>query len=219
MATVLGWILMLAPLALPLLKKVLPKILGKFGGLMGGLMGGATVGGTVAKTGILATIIGFLGTIVSWLKRFPAWLKTLFAVGGVLHWLRVVVVYLLCVVKTPVLLGIMLVTSAIFPTFIEKIFLVVGAVCLRLFLWFFKMGKGVLMGAFGSAGSGGDSALDEFRDAVLGSFDELPPCMVDIMGYLHLVEDLGIIVTTAAILALVSVFRIVYGGFITDRLR
>lgn len=219
MATVLGWILMLAPLALPLLKKVLPKILGKLGALMGGLMGGAAAGGTVAKAGVLATIVGFLGSIFSWLKRFPAWLKTLFAVGGVLHWLRVVVVYLLCVVKTPVLLGIMLVTSAVFPTFIEKIFLVVGAVCLRLFLWFFKLGKSVLLGALDSAGTGGDSALDEFREAVLGSFDELPPCMVDIMGYLHLVEDLGLIVTTAAILALVSVFRIVYGGFITDRLK
>ena len=215
MATVLGWILMLAPLALPLLKKVLPKILGKFGGLMGGLMGGSAVGGTVAKAGILATIVGFLGSIVSWLKRFPAWLKPLFATGGSLYFIRAIVMYLLNIVKTPVLLGIMLVTSAIFPTFVEKIFLVVGAVCLRIFLWFFKMGKGVLLGALGSAGSGGDSALDEFRDTVLGSFDELPPCMVDIMGYLHLVEDLGLIVTTAAILALVSVFRIVYGGFIT----
>lgn len=216
MGTVIGWILMLAPLLLPLLKKVLPKLFTKLGVLLGGLLGGAAVGG---KVGVFAKIVGALAFLFSWLKRFPGWLKGLFAVGGVLHFLRVIVVYLLCVVKTPILLLIMLVTSAFFPTFVEKIFLVVGSVVLRIFLWFFKLGKNVFLTALEDAGSDGGSAVDEFRDAVLTSFDELPPCMVEIMGYLHLVEDLGIIVTTATILALVSVFRIVYGGFITDRLK
>lgn len=217
MATVIGWILMLAPLLLPLLKKVFPKLVGKLSVFLGGLLGGAAVGG--GKVGVLAKIVGAVGFVVSWLKRFPTWLKGLFAVGGILHWLRVVVVYLLCVVKTPILLCIMLVTSAFFPTFVEKLFLVVGSVVLRIFLWIFKLGKNVFLGAMDQAGSGGSNAIDEFRDTILGSFDELPPCMVEIMGYLHLVEDLGIIVTTATILALVSVFRIVYGGFITDKLR
>ena len=213
MATVIGWLLMILPFVLPLLKKVLPKLFLKLGALIGGLLGGSAAG--AAKVGVLATVVGFLAKIVSWLSRFPAWLKGLFAAGGAMAWASPFFLFLLNLAKTPILLGIMFVVSSIFPTFIEKIFLVVGAVCLRMFLWIFKLGKGVFVGALNQAGSSGGSVVDEFRDSVLNSFDELPPCMVEIMGYLHLVEDLGLIVTTAALLAIVSVFKIVYGGFFT----
>ena len=67
------------------------------------------------------------------------------------------------------------------------------------------------MGAMQSAGSDGGNAIDEFRDAILGSFDEFPPCMIQTMGYLHLVEDLGIVFTCISVLVIVSVFKTVYG--------
>ena len=87
----------------------------------------------------------------------------------------------------------------------------VGAVSLKIFLFFFKIGKNIVTGAIHTAGENGGDALDEFRDMILGSFDELPPCMIQTMGYLHLVEDLGIFMTTMSILIIVSVFRMVYG--------
>ena len=219
MATAIGWLLTLGPLVFALLKKVIPKLLPKIQALLGGLLGSGA-GSAVTRGGILGAVGLFLSRIWGWLQRFPAWLKTLFAVGGTLHFVRNILIFLLNFAKTPILLGIALVTSSIFPTFVEKIFLVVGAVVLHIFLFVFKLGKNVFLGALNEAGaSGTGGVLDEFRDSVMGSFDALPPCMVDIMGYLHLVEDLGLIITTATLLALVSVFRIVYGGFLTDKLK
>lgn len=203
MATAIGWILTLGPVLLAIFKKVLPKLLPKIGTLINALL---------AKGGVFAIVVGLVTKIWGWLSRFPLFLKGLFGAGGLLFFVRPFLEFLLKMFKTPILLGIALVVSSIFPTFIEKIFLVVGAVALRIFIWIFKLGKGVFVGALNQAGSGGSPALDEFRDSVLGSFDELPPCMVDVMGYLHLVEDLGLILTTAMLLALVSLFRIVYGG-------
>lgn len=76
----------------------------------------------------------------------------------------------------------------------------------------FKIGKAAFLGA---AGPGTGGAIDQFREAILGSFDDLPVCMVQVMGYIHFIEDLGIIVSTVTLLVVVSVFRVVYGNFIT----
>lgn len=225
----IGWVLTLGPIIFALLRRFLPKLFSKLGGKVKGLTGNAEglgpVGGTLvgadvllsstaAKTGAIGLIVVILGRIWSWCSRFTGWFKALFATGGTLAFIRPCLEFILGVFKTPILLMISLVTSVIFPTILEKIFLTVGAVVLHIFLWVFKMGKNVFLGAMQSAGSDGGSAVDEFRNAVLDSFDALPPCMVEIFGYLHLIEDLGLIVTTAGLIALVSVFRIVYGSFI-----
>lgn len=228
MMAVIGWVLTLGPIVFALLKRFLPKLFTRFGGKVKGLTGNADglgpVGGTLvgadillsstaAKTGAVGLIVVILGRIWSWCSKFTGWFKGLFAVGGTLAFIRPILEFLVGCFKTPILLVISLVTSVIFPTILEKIFLTVGAVCLHIFLWIFKVGKSVFLNSLQNAGTGGTNAVDEFRDAVLTSFDELPSCMVEVLGYLHLVEDLGLIVSTAVLLALVSVFRIVYGSF------
>lgn len=225
MAQVIGWCIMLFPIVKALLTKVIPKLLSRFRGVgrnltgnAAGLGGGALVLGDLAlgdalkKGGAIGAIFLLLTRIWAWLGRFPAFLKGLFATGGVLYFLRPFFEFIVGLFKTPVLVFLALVTSAFFPTILEKIFLVTGAVCLKIFLFFFKIGKQAFIGAVNSAGDGG-GIVDEFRDAVLGSFDELPTCMIQTMGYIHFIEDLGMIVTTASLLAIVSAFRIVYGAF------
>lgn len=229
MVALIGWVLTLGPIIFALLKKFLPKLFSRLGGKAKGLTGNAEglgpVGGTLvgadvllsstaAKTGVMGLIVVILGRIWSWCSRFTGWFKGLFAAGGTLAFIRPVLEFMLGCFKTPILLAISLVTSVIFPTILEKIFLTVGAVVMHIFLWVFKLGKNVFLGAMSKAGSDGGSAVSEFQNAVLSSFDELPPCMVEVLGYLHLIEDLGLIVTTATLIALVSVFRIVYGSFV-----
>lgn len=188
MGAVIGWVITLAPLIWVVLKKAVPWFLTRYAG----------------KLAFLSIITGFL-------SRIPTFLKGLFAGGGALYFFRPVFEFIIGIFKYPILLFMTLVISSFFPTILEKLFLVVGSVCLKIFLFFFKIGKKAFMGAVQNSDGGG--VVDEFRDAVLGSFDELPQCMVQTMGYIHLIEDLGMIVTTAALLAIVSAFRIVYGAF------
>lgn len=225
MLTAISWIVLLAPIIKALITKVLPKLFARIRGVGGkltgnaeGLGGGALVLGDLAlgeslkQTGAIGAVLLMLTRIWGWLGRFPAFLKGLFAEGGALGFLRPLLEFIVGMFKTPVLMFFSLVVSSMFPTILEKIFLVVGAVGMKIFLYFFKIGKTVFTSTLESAGGEG-GVVDEFRDAVLGSFDELPPCMINVMGYLHVIEDLGMIVTTATLILLVSVFRVVYGSF------
>lgn len=216
MFTVIGWIIMLAPIIKSLLTKLIPWIARKFGGGFKSILGnggvlvvGESIGSTVTKVGIGGTIVATLAKIWAWLGRFPGWLKSLFAAGGMLGFIRPFLEFLVHFAKTPVLLFFSLVLSAFFPTILEKIFLVFGAVALKIFLFFFKIGKKAFLASVAQEGG----AVDEFRQAVLGSFDELPQPMLDVMGYLHFIEDLGMIIATVSLLAVVSAFRVVYGAF------
>lgn len=215
MASVVGWIIILGPLLLKLGSKLLPK-LGKGVKKVGGEGGpwiapGTTIGSMFAHSGLLGVIIFLLARMWGWLSKFPGWLKVLFGTGGKLYFIHRFFLWIVTVFKNPIILVASLVTSVIFPTIIEKVFLCVGAVVLKIFMFFFKIGKAAFMGAMQTAGSGGGNAIDEFRDAILGSFDEFPPCMIQTMGYLHLVEDLGIVITCISVLVIVSVFKTVYG--------
>lgn len=215
MSAVVGWLIILGPLLLKLGSKLLPKI-GKGVSKVGGKGGpwiapGTTIGSTYAHSGLLGVIIFFLARMWGWLSKFPGWLKTLFGEGGKLYFIHRFFLWVVTFFKNPIILVASLVTSVIFPTILEKIFLCVGAVVLKIFMFFFKIGKSAFMGAMRTAAQDGGNALDEFRDAILGSFDELPPCMIQVMGYLHLVEDLGIIMTCISVLIIVSVFKTVYG--------
>lgn len=226
MATIIGWGLILFPLIKALLIKVIPKLIARFRGVgrnltgnaagLGGstiLLGDLALGEAIKNGGALGAIFFILTRIWGWLGRFPAFLKTLFASGGALYFLRPALEFIVGLFKTPILVFLSLVTSAFFPTILEKVFLVTGAVCLKIFLLFFKIGKKAFLGAVNNIEGGGGGVVDEFREAVLGSFDVLPQCMIQTMGYIHFIEDLGMIVTTAALLAIVSAFRVVYGAF------
>lgn len=225
MLTVISWLLLLAPIIKALVVKVFPKILGRMRGVGGKLTGNAeglgggtlvlgdlALGESIKQTGAIGAVLLILTRIWGWLGRFPAFLKGLFDAGGALGFLRPILEFIVGMFKTPVLVFISLLVSSFFPTILEKIFLVVGAVGMKIFLYFFKIGKNIFTAALEDAGSEG-GVVDEFRDAVLGSFDELPPCMVNVMGYVHLIENIGMLVTTATLILLVSVFRVVYGTF------
>lgn len=225
MLTAIGWIIMLFPIIKAFFVKVLPKLLSKLRGVGGkitgnaeGLGGGALVLGDLAlgeaiqKTGLLGAIFILVTRIWGWLGRFPAFIKSLFDVGGVLAFFRPALEFLVGMFKTPVLVFMSLFVSSLFPNILEKFFLLVGAVAMKVFLFFFKLGKNVFSHAAQDIGTEG-GVVDEFRSAVLDSFDQLPHCMVDVMGYVHLLENLGLIVSTAVLLLVVSVFRIVYGSF------
>lgn len=226
MITVISWLVLLAPLLKAFFTRVVPKLLSKIRGVGGkltgnaeGLGGGTTVLGDLAlgeslrQTGAVGAILLILTRIWAWLSRFPAFLKGLFDTGGFLGFLRPMLEFIVGMFKTPILVFFSLLMSAFFPTILEKIFLLVGAVGMKIFLYFFKIGKNVFTNTLSSMSQGGNGPLNEFQDAVLGSFDQLPPCFVDVMGYVHLLENLGMIVTTATLILLVSVFRVVYGSF------
>lgn len=210
MATVIATLLTLLPLLIPLFQRLAPKILPKLAGLFGA--GTLVAGGSmVAKGGAIAGIVAILSKIWGFLGRFPKFLVGLFAFGGKLYWFRGVLEFLLLVFKSPVVLLIGLVTSSIFPGILEKIFLVVGAAVMHIFVFLFGIAKKLFMKM--SASEGGSPALDEFREAVYNSFSSLPPCMVKTMGYVHFVEDLGLITTCMMLILTVSIFRVMFGAY------
>ena len=56
--------------------------------------------------------------------------------------------------------------------------------------------------------------MAELQQIMGESIDSLPPCIVDIMGYMHFVEDVGMLITTAVFIGiynLVTYFFFRYG--------
>ena len=210
MATVVATLLTLLPLLIPLFQRLAPKILPKLAGLFGArtLVAG---GSMVAKGGAVAGILTILSKIWGFLGRFPKFLVGLFAFGGKLYWIRGVLEFLLLVFKSPVVRLIGLVTSSLFPGILEKIFLVVGSAVMHIFIFLFGIAKKMFMNM--SSAEGGSPALDEFRDAMYSSFSSLPPCMVKVMGYIHFVENLGLITTCMMLILTVSIFRVMFGAY------
>lgn len=207
MGTLIATLLTILPLLLPLLGKILPKIAPK----LGGLFGGAVAGSAVAKGGFFAGVLAFLSRIWSVIGRFPKWLVGLFAAGGKLYFIRAALEFILVAFRSPVVLFFGLLSSAFFPTIIEKFFLLVGAAVMHIFVFFFGICKRLFTEM--SAAEGGSPAIDEFKNAVLSSFNDLPPCFVSTMGYVHFLEDLGMIVTCMALILTISIFRVMFGAF------
>lgn len=204
MGSIISVLVLALPFIRPALTKFLPWLMKK----------GVTVFGKgAAKGGIIGAILAGIQKIGSLFGRFPKFLIGLFGAGGSLYWLTEIIMFIAGAFKTPVLLFATLVLSSFFPTILEKIFLLVGAISLKFLLLIIKIGKNAMSKL--SASEGGSAAMDEFKQAVLGSFDELPPCFVDMMGYVHFLECLGMIVMTAMFVTVVLLVRTVYGGFIT----
>lgn len=207
MGTLLATLLTLLPLLLPLFGKILPKIAPK----IGGLFGGAVAGSAVAKGGFFAGVLALLSRIWGVVGRFPKWLVSLFATGGKLYFIRAALEFILVIFKSPIVLFFGLLTSAFFPTILEKLFLLIGAAVMHIFVFFFGICKKLFLDL--SASEGGAGAIDEFKNAVLGSFQDLPPCFVKTMGYVYFLEDLGMIVSCMALILTISIFRVMFGAF------
>ena len=207
MGALVSTLMVLSPLLIRILTRIAPKILPKFGGLFGG----AAAGSALARGGFFGGLIALISKVWGWLGRFPAWLVGLFAVGGRLYFIRAALEYILLVFKSPIVLFFGLLGSAFFPTILEKFFLLVGAAVMHIFVFFFGIAKKLFTDM--AASEGGSSAFDEFQQTVLSSFDSLPPCFVETMGYVHFIEDLGMIVTCMMLILTVSVFRVMFGAF------
>lgn len=211
MGTIIATVLTFLPLIIPIIERILPKLLPKIAAAIG--IGGAVgaAGSTIAKGGAVAGIVALLSKIWGWLSRFPRFLYSLFAVGGKLYFFRAALEFLLLVFRSPVILLIGLVTSVIFPGIIEKVFLLVGTAMMHIFIFLFGIVKNLFMSM--SASEGGSAAVDEFRNAVINSLQALPPCVRQVMGYLHFIEDLGLIVMCMSLILTISIFRVIFGAF------
>lgn len=212
MGTLIATLLTILPLLIPLFTRIFPKIAPK----LAGLFGGAVVGSTVARGGFFAGVIALLSKIWGVVGRFPKWLVGLFATGGKLYFIRAALEYILVAFKSPIVLFSGLLLSSIFPTILEKLFLLIGAAMMHIFVFFFGIAKKAFLDM--SASEGGASAVDQFKEAVLGSFNTLPPCMVQTMGYIHFLEDLGMITLCMALILTISIFRVMFGAFGVGRI-
>lgn len=194
-AAVIGWLLTLLPLLWSLLAKAFPKIIPA-------LMSAA------GRAGIIGTICAVIVKIYKFLIGIPLFIAGIFKGVGALGSIFVAIRYILSLfLRFPVIMGFTLVMGQYFPTLLEKIFLVVGAVSIKIALIFVKWGKSFVDNMK-------ENNLQQLQQALGDSVNQLPPCLVDIMGYLHFVEDIGMIITTAVFIGiynLVTYFFMRYG--------
>lgn len=163
--------------------------------------------GWLSKLGIIGSIIGALFFSKGWLAKFPTWFKGLFATGGSLFFVRKFVMRAIYVFRHPIIVVITLLISSIFPSILEYFFLIVGFLGVKIMMFFFHIGKRMFM-------NDGNEHMNELRTQLVNSVDGIPLCMKEVMSYLHVVEDLGILITTFTLLIAFAAFKAVYENFV-----
>lgn len=136
-------------------------------------------------------------------SKIPKWFVSLFEKGGKLRWMRDIAFFLKNSISAPVIFAIMFVLSAYFPTVAEKIFLVVGAVFAKFGLMFMKWASGM-------AADATENNTEDLYEIMGETVDVLPPCFIDVLGYCHLVEDLGMIISTAIFVGIYNLIKYFY---------
>lgn len=191
MPVVIGWLISLLPLIWAFVSKALPKLIPSLISVAG-------------RGGAIALIASVIVKIYSFIVGLPGWLIGVYGKGGILFTVIMVIrIIIRNIAKFPVIVGFTLLMGQYFPTIFEKIFLVVGALSIKLALIFVGWGKSFI----DSLQQNNTAELNQ----ILGdSLNSLPPCMVDIMGYMHFVEDVGFIVTTAVF---VGIYNLVWAFF------
>ena len=175
LATVMGWLVNVLPLIWFLAVKGFPALV-KAATAMAG------------RTGILAKICGAIVAVYWFIRRLPITFLKIKLGTGVLGKIFSAIRWMLNFgFKFPVVLFITLVGSQIFPGLLEKIFLLVGALCVKIGLMLF----GKIMSAMEDTNN-----MEQVTAIVGDSLDQFPPCMLDVMAYMHIVEDIGLIVST-----------------------
>ena len=191
MSIVIGWLLPLLPLLWSFVTKVLPK-------LVPGILSIA------GRAGVLGTICAILAKIYKFCVGLPVWIASIFKGVGPIGSIFVAIRFIISLfARFPFVVGITLVMSQYFPGIIEKIFLVVGAVSIKIALIFVKWGKSFIDNMK-------ENNIEELKELMGNSVDSLPPCMVDLMGYMHFVEDVGMLVST---LVFVGIYKLVVHFF------
>lgn len=191
MPVIVDILLIVVPILIPIIRTILPKLMPKLLSAFG-------------KAGLFALILSKVSSIWGWFRAFPKFFVSLFEVGGKLYKFRVIAYGIRMILKSPIVLVLGLVLSSLFPGVVEKIFLVIGAVSLKLAIKMMMWGKSILDDADES------NSIEELRDVLGDSADLLPSCMVDILGYLHLIEDLGMIITTIAFVGIYNLIKRLY---------
>jgi len=186
---------MLAPICLKVFPKLAPMLANffvRFANFTHIMAIVAAIGAVVSK--LKTFIIGFL-------NGFPSWFIKLFGKGGALYW----IFNFLKGIKTKLgwraIFFIVFMLGTWFDTIFEFFFLVIGGVSLRILTVVTKW-------AFNKQMSEDNT---ETLVTIMGdSIDNLPPCMIDVMGYLHLVEDLGMIISTLIFVGILNLITRLY---------
>lgn len=140
-------------------------------------------------------------------SMLPKFFVSLFEKGGKLRWLRDIAFFLKNSISAPIVLAITFILSAFVPTLFEKIFMIIGAVSLKL---------GIIMVGWASnfMKAMPENNTQELYDILGTSIDQIPHCFIDILGYCHLVEDLGMLISTAIFVGIYNLIKYFYFKFL-----
>lgn len=195
MSVVIGWLIPLLPLIWSFVVKALPKLV-------------PSIISVAGRAGLIGTICAILVKIYTFIVGIPVWIGSLFKGVGPIGAIFVAIRFILSLfMRFPVIMGFTLLISQYYENILEKIFLTVGALSIKVALIFVKWGKHFIDNMK-------ENNVAELREILGDSIDGLPPCTVDVMGYLHFVEDIGMIVTS---LVFVGIYRLVTHFFFRYR--
>lgn len=187
MEQVVGWCLSIFPAILGFHKWLLPKLSEYAVSL-------ASSGGVIST--ILAAIIKLVLFVVKLpmmfvdlISRLPGDIFKLFA-KYMRHYRFLAIISM--------------VLSEYFSNLMENIFLIVGVVSIKIALVLVKWGKAFI-------DSVPQNNINELKTIMGDAAGSLPPCLVDVMGYMHFVENIGMLVST---LIFCGVVNIVYAFFL-----
>lgn len=179
MPVIVGWLINLLPLIWFLAAKGMPGL----------LKGMTTLSG---RAGLVGKICGGIVWMYWFIRRLPIqFLKIKIGyglLGKIFTGIRVIF-GLFC--NFPAIIFITLVGSQIFPSLLEKLFLLVGAVAVKIVLMIFTR----VMSAMEDYDN-----MEQLNQIVGDSLDNMPPCLLDVLGYMHVVEDIGLIIGTLILL-------------------
>lgn len=187
MENIVGWFLSLLPAIFGFHKWVLPKLseyatsLASSGGLI------STIFAAILK--LILTIVKLPMFFVELISRLPGDIFKLFS--------KFMLNYRYLAIISMVL-------SEYFSNLMENIFLIVGVVSIKIALVIVKWGKTFIENA-------PQNNINELKTILGDSVSSLPPCMVDVMGYMHIVENIGMLVST---LIFCGIVNIIYAFFI-----
>lgn len=195
MSVVIGWLIPLLPLVWSFVVKVLPKFV-------------PSIISVAGRAGVIGTICAILVKIYQFLIGVPVWIGSLFKGAGPIGAIFIVIRLIVSLfMRFPVVMGFTLLISQYYENILEKIFLTVGAMSIKVALIFVKWGKHFIDNMK-------ENNIVELKELLGESIDGLPPCTVDVMGYLHFVEDVGMLVTT---LIFVGIYKLVTHFFFRYR--
>lgn len=183
MSEIVSWLLSLLPAFVGLHKWVFPKLTEYASSLM-------------SEGGIFSTILGAIIKLIVNIARFPYFLVQLISHIP----LNLFKIFSKFMLDYRYLAVISMVLSNYFSNLFENIFLIVGVVTIKLGVIIVKWGKSFIDNMQ-------QNNVNELKEILSNNVGNLPPCMVDVMGYMHIVQNVGMLVSS---LVFVGVINIIY---------